>query len=191
MTRFVKMEPSEASIYRWSLMRQGALLRLEDADALAKNASVLSDSANLLSLLGFEILLKLVYEVTNARSPKGSTGMTNFLLHYQMPRKGSILKLATERIGPSALNTSVGNVLKDLSQNFIGLRYPYEKSEGMTERQSRERSEAWLEKGGPMEQADFRYDPEEFAALVYALKRVTEDMANNGWRCEYGQASPQ
>lgn len=163
-------------------MHREALRRFEDARILAaSNANAFSDSAHLLSLLGFELLLKLVYEVTLSSRAHGDNYHELFAA---LPGglQQSLLDAATERIGPSSLGTDVAKILQEWAKNFVDLRYPYEKYEGMTEIQYRQLGEEWVVRDGPLEDATFRYYPEELDGMVHALRSLADDMANHAFQ---------
>lgn len=143
-----------------------------DAAQLLKAAGDTSNSAYLLDLLGFELLLKLlVEEHTGEPAPWHHRYAEVFgLLPAEVQRQ--ILESAGERIGPSALSDEPGNVLADLGKNFIGLRYPFQKYTGMSESQYDALGEEWIGAGAPNEIATFRYHPEELFGLIHAAKRV-------------------
>ena len=166
------------STLRLRLMRQEALQRLEDARVLATaSTSAFSNSAHLLSLLGFELLLKLVYELAVGSRAQGHKYQALFA-GLPSAVQQSLLNTASERIGPSSLSTVPEKVLSDWSDNFVKLRYPYEKYEGMTEVEYQRLGEEWVARDGPLEDATFRYHPEELFGMLHALRTFAEDMAN-------------
>jgi HEPN domain-containing protein len=161
-----------------TLMHREALRRLEDAQLLAGRG----DSAHLLSLLGMELLLKLVHEVAVGR--KTSHGHKYELIFRDLPdeTKNEIIQRAGNRIGPSELNTAAPDILKKWGENFITLRYPYEKYEGLTEEEYHRLGAEWIEAGAPVEKALFRYFPKELFGMVDALKQMADEMASNSFQ---------
>lgn len=159
-------------------MYREALRRLEDAQVLAGRG----DSAHLLSLLGFELLLKLVHEVSTGK--KTSHGHRYHLIFSDLPKatQTEILERAGNRIGSSALNTSAVDVLKEWGTNFISLRYPYERYEGVSEEEYRKLGSEWVEAGAPLEEASFRYFPEELFGMIDALRNIAFEMTNNSFK---------
>lgn len=153
------------------LMIREAEKRLEAA-RLLKAADDTSDSAHLLELLAFELILKLlVVEHTGKAAPWHHRYAEVFdLLPDEIQQ--NILQLAGERVGPSALSGEPNRVLKDLGSNFIGLRYPFQKYEGLSEHQYTELGEKWVNAGAPNAGAVFRYHPEELFGLIHAVKQV-------------------
>jgi hypothetical protein len=129
------------------LMHQEALRRLQDAETLSQ-AMVLgerSDSAYLLKLLGLQLLLKIVFE---AALSKPGSGHKYEKLFGELPQdlQARLLSLAGERIGPSALAIDHEPVIKEWGQNFIALRYPWERYATLTEEQYSAVGEAWFPK---------------------------------------------
>jgi len=166
------------SNFHLTLMHREALRRLEDAKLLAGRG----DSAHLLSLLGFELLLKLVHEVTVGK--KTSHGHKYHLIFRDLPAETQkeILERAGNRIGPSALNNTGADIFKEWGDNFISLRYPYEKYEGLTEEEYLRLGDKWIKAGAPIEGAQFRFFPEELFGIVEGLKQMAEEMANNSFQ---------
>lgn len=140
------------------------------------------DSAHLLSLLGLELLLKLVHEVSTGK--KTFHGHKYDLIFRDLPveTQTEILERAGNRIGTSALNNAAADILKEWGENFISLRYPYEKYEGFTEEEYQKLGDDWIAAGAPVDKAYFRYFPEELFGMVDALKKMAEEMANNSFQ---------
>lgn len=169
------------STLRQRLMLREALQRLDDARALATSNTLgpFSNSSHLLSLLGFELLLKLVYETVLGDRAPGHHRYHEIFDKLPEAVQTDILVSARDRIGPSSLNNDVQAVLKEWGSNFIALRYPYEKYEGKTEAEYRNLGEEWVAQGAPLEDALFRFHPEELFGMLYALRAVAERMANS------------
>jgi hypothetical protein len=160
------------STVRHKLMRRESENRLAAAETLTK-AQDESDTAYLLRLLAFELLLKLLVEVTTGfEAPKHHHFHKLFRLLPQQTQT-DLLRVTGQRIGPSALTTNHISVLKDLGRNFVTLRYPFEKYSDMTETEYRDAAVKWLTSGAPTSRGDFRYHPEELFGLTTALKQVT------------------
>ena len=157
---------------RHRLMRHESLKRLAAAGVL-DSAGDQSDSAYLLRLLAFELLLKVVIEGSIRQTVRGHDYQTLFsrLLDTQ---QAEILRMAGDRIGPSALNSNYQMVLQDLGRNFVNLRYPYEKYNDITPENYAKRGEEWIAAGGHVSDADYRYHPEELLGLTAALQRVVD-----------------
>lgn len=161
------------------LMHKEALQRLQDAETLSQAMALgeRSDSAYLLQLLGLELLLKLVFESALSKPGRGHEYEKLF---SELPRdlQARLLSLAGERVGPSALAEDHESVLKEWGQNFIGLRYPWERYATLSEEQYSTVGDAWVAKGAPLEEATFRYHPEELVGLLAALRAVATEATN-------------
>lgn len=159
-------------------MHREALRRLEDAKVLAGRG----DSAHLLSLLGFELLLKLVHEATLGKKTLHRHKYHLIFRDLSTETQKEILEKARERIGISGLNNVASDIFKEWGENFINLRYPYEKYEGLTEEEYLSKGSKWVDAGATLESAHFRYFPEELFGMVEALKQMTDDMASNSFQ---------
>jgi hypothetical protein len=93
------------------------------------------------------------------------------------PTQTKFLDLCVKHIGPSKLSTDHINVLKELGENFIALRYPYERYKGKDERQYRTLSDNWLSNGANLQEATFRYHPEELTGLLFAAQVIANEHA--------------
>ena len=145
----------------------------EAADALVK-AQGPSDASYILQLLSFELLLKtLVEEHAGVRAPRHHRYAEIFNLLPE-PVRTKLLEVAAERIGPSGLSETPLLVLEELGGNFSGLRYPWDRYEGLSECQYDALGPAWVAAESPLEQAVFRYHPEELRGLTQAAKAVAD-----------------
>lgn len=165
-------------------MHREALQRLTDAEVLHRASAIdaPSDSVHLLQLLGLELLLKLVHQVVLQEKSKHRHAYEQIFQALPAQLQSRLLKLAGDRIGPSALSRDAISVLKEWGKNFIDLRYPYERYESLTEDQYAALGKQWVEKGGAIEEAIFRYHPEELFGMLYALRLVAEEMANQSFQ---------
>lgn len=145
--------------------------RAAAADILQESGDT-SDSAYILRLLAFELLLKLlVEEQTGETAPKHHRYAEIFgLLPASIQSRFS--ELAGERIGPSALANGLERILEELGSNFVQLRYPYDKYTDLKEEQYARLGASWLVGGAPAEQSTFRYYPEELFGLIHAAKSL-------------------
>jgi len=161
------------------LMHQEALKRLKDAETLSQAMPLgeSTDSTYLLQLLGLELLLKIVFESALGRLGRGHEYEKLF---DELPQnlQTRLLALAGERVGPSALAENHGLVLKEWGQNFIALRYPWERYAMLSEEQYSTLGDEWVIKGAPLEEATFRYHPEELVGFLAALRVVAAEAAN-------------
>jgi hypothetical protein len=153
-------------------MRREIKARLAAAQLL-KSAADQSDSAYLLDLLAFELLLKLFLEIESRSSAPAHHAYDNIFDSLPQPVQAKILRLAGERIGPSALTTDHLSVLRDMSSNFVNLRYPYERYSHMSENEYAEVGNKWSAAGAPIATAHFRYHQEELLGLIHALQALT------------------
>jgi hypothetical protein len=163
------------------LMYQEALQRLQDADTLSDAMAlgvVGSDSPYLLKLLGLELLLKFVFESV-LRKPGRGHEYEKLFGELPQPLQTRLLSLAGERIGPSALVGNHEAILQEWGQNFIALRYPWERYAALSEEQYSNIGEAWVSKGAPLAEAMFRYHPEELCGFLAALGLVAQEMASS------------
>lgn len=172
------------STLRLRLMHREALQRLTDAEVLhgASAIDAPSDSVHFLRLLGLELLLKLVHEVVLQEKSRHRHAYEEIFQALPTHLQSRLLKLAGERIGPSTLSTDAISVLKEWGKNFVDLRYPYERYESLTEEQYTALGKQWVESGAPIEDATFRYHPEELFGMLYALRLVAEEMANQSFQ---------
>jgi hypothetical protein len=166
---------------RLRLMHQEALQRLRDAEMLSEAIGVgeQSDSPYLLRLLGLELLLKAVFESV-LRKPAHVHRHNYEALFNELPTdlQAKLLTLAGERIGPSALNANHASVLREWGQNFIALRYPWERYASLSEEEYSRVGGEWAAKGAELEDATFRYHPEELFGFLAALQVVAAELAH-------------
>ena len=155
---------------RHKLMLQESAKRFHSSELLRASGDD-SDSAYLLQLIGFELLLKVVVEQSTQTLTHGHR-YKDLFGSLPVERQADILRIAGERIGPSALAANHVEVLTDLSSNFVSLRYPYEKYGHMTEQEYSQVGVAWIAAGANTEAADYRYHPEELLGFTFALQRV-------------------
>src|ERR1700758_3860284 len=123
-------------------MRRESERRLAAAKLL-KDAGDDTDSPYLLELLAFELLLKLLVEITTQSPAPTHHSYEKIFVTLPDHVQADILRLAGERIGPSALKADHLGVLRDLGSNFVKLRYPYEKYSHMSEAEYDEVGAKW------------------------------------------------
>jgi hypothetical protein len=172
---------AENTLLRLKLMLNEALKRLNDAKFLQKCDPLHLETENsdyLLELLALELLLKFIYQIELHDNPrKHRHGYLTMFEKLPNDVRDRLLALAGERIGPSALVTDYKSVLTEWESNFIDLRYPYEKYEGLNEKQYLERGNSWASRGAPMDEATFRYHPQELHGLLFALECLATEHA--------------
>ncbi len=147
-----------------------------DAELLARAVPIgpSTNSAHLLSLLGFELLLKLVYELTNEeRAPQHHKYKVLFANLPPAVRR-EIEAKARIRVGPSAFEFELDSILEDWTTNFVALRYPYERYSSMSEDEYKCHGANWVARGAKLEEADYRLHPEALFGMVESLKLVVE-----------------
>ena len=155
---------------RHKLMLRESEKRFSSAELLRASGDD-SDSAYLLRLIGFELLLKVVVERSTHAAVRGHL-YVNLFNQLSLQEQSDILSAAGERIGPSALSTNHLDVLADLGSNFVKLRYPYETYGHITEQEYAQIGDSWAAAGARTAEADFRYHPEELLGLTFALQQV-------------------
>jgi HEPN domain-containing protein len=155
---------------RHKLMLQESSKRFNSSELLKASGDD-SDSAYLLQLVGFELLLKVVVERSINSHVHGHVYQDIFNKLSQQ-EQDDILRVAGERIGPSALTSNHISVLTDLGSNFVKLRYPYEKYGHMTQEQYTQVGASWIAAGARTEDADYRYHQEELFGLTFALQQL-------------------
>ena len=157
--------------FKRKLMLRESVSRLHSAEVL-RTAGDESDSAYLLELLGFELLLKIVYELRTGQAPPKHHRYAEIYGNLPALTQEELLRLTGERIGPSALSTDPTAVLTELGNNFIHLRYPYDKYAGMTQDEYERSGDEWIQRGARNEEAVFRYFPEELFGLTESVKQI-------------------
>lgn len=177
---------------RLRLIYEEALQRLRDADVLsdAQALSESTDSSYLLRLLGLELLLKFVHE-SILLSPGRGHEYEKLFSRLPADMQSRLLSLAGERIGPSGLASNHDLILREWGQNFIVLRYPWERYEGMSEEGYSRLSGEWVANGAQLENAKLRYYPEELVGLLAALRIVASELADHASLHRPSDASPR
>lgn len=159
------------SAVRHRLMFRESERRLASAQIL-RGAADASDSAYLLELLAFELLLKLLFEKTTRSIAPGHHRYVEIFDSLSQAMQDEVVRLAGERVGPSQLSPNFCSVLKDLGSNFVKLRYPFESYSQMTETEYESVGAEWMANGAKEAEADFRYYPEELLGLTTALQTL-------------------
>lgn len=154
-------------------MLDSALGRLHDAELLCKRLDTQSDSAALLSILGFEILLKCSLRLSGAAPAKSHNYVK---LWYDLPESArvEILDVASARMPGVADLSYIDNLLNWYQYIFQKARYPYEMLEGYTASEERELGDLWESLGAPTEEALIQYHPMELACLIAGARSYVE-----------------
>ena len=155
---------------RRDLMLRESGSRLQSAELLRISGDG-SDSAYLLRLLGFELLLKVIFEESRGVSAPRHHRYAEIFTALPADVQTKLVRLAGERIGPSALASDPIQVLTELGANFIGLRYPYDKYAGMSAVEYAKAGSDWVAAGAELQSAVFRYHPEELVGLTYGAQQ--------------------
>lgn len=150
-------------------MYDEALRRLSDAAVLTQSLRAQSDSASLLQILGFEVLLKTAVLLTGA-APARSHSYENIWAQLPVNDRAEILNVATARMPGYADLTDVPRLLRAYRYAFEQGRYFYELYEGWSLDQQREYGKLWESIGAPIDEADVQYYPEELTCLIDGLK---------------------
>jgi hypothetical protein len=166
---------------RLRLMHKCAIERLADAELLFESDPQKDrryDSDYLLKLLGLELLLKFILEI---ETPKNSRNYSHFYekLFEDIPQETQtrLQELSGKHVGPSGFVSDPIKILSEWGKNFIALRYPYERYEGMDESRHSTLSTNWLNNGANLEDAKFRFHPEELTGLLYAAQVIANEHA--------------
>lgn len=164
---------SEEFVFQIGLMFGEARSRLRDASVLNSTLSESSDSGYLLQLLGFELLLKAVLLINGKKPERGHRYGHEF---QKLPSDVTVRleSTAIKRMTTAADYSQLPDLLETWGTNFIELRYPYEKYEGMSAGEYTAREESWIAGGAQADEADFTYHPNELYGLTYALEQEVE-----------------
>lgn len=151
-------------------MATEASKRLHDASILSSTAGLHSDSAYLLELLAFELLLKATVRIYGHKPPRNHSYCQLF---DNLPPevRDRVRQVSAARMSTAANYSDVHLLLETWSKNFVDLRYPYERYKGMTEDEYHARGKEWLARGAPEAEAEFRYNPSELHGMIFALER--------------------
>ena len=155
------------------LMYREASNRMADSSILAQSVNTRGDSAYLLNLLALEILLKCALLINEEKLVRGHKYSELFEM-LPKDQRDRIVSVAAERLGPTVNYSDLDSKLNVFSSNFIKLRYPYESYKDLTEEEYFQLGDQWMERGAIVEEAEFKYYPEELYGLQYALSKEVE-----------------
>ncbi len=150
-------------------MLKEARARVADGELLERSLAAQSDGAYLLRLLAFEILLKATH-LAHVGMPERSHSYRQLFNALPSGVRSAIVKSAIERMSTSADYADVPKLLCVFKENFVGLRYPYERYENCSAEEYADLGESWVARGAPEEEAIFVYNPEELRGLIHALE---------------------
>jgi hypothetical protein len=167
-------------------MYESAMSRVQDADILSR-ALRPTDSANILRILGMEILLKAAVALSGTEPKKSH----NYLaLWNQLPDnvRTQITDIAKRRMPGHADLSNIPKLLTWYRYIFEEVRYPYEAFENYAEDEIRELSRFWGEDlEADIEEALVRYYPSELTCLIEGLKVYVEaQLPNNALEADRG-----
>ena len=116
----------EALTLQIRLLAKEAAKRSADSAILSSTiAGAGSDSAYLLELLAFELLLKATLQINGVKPPTIHSYSKLFALLPSGVRS-RLRDTAASRAGPEVDFSNFDDLLDTWGKNFIGLRYPYE-----------------------------------------------------------------
>jgi hypothetical protein len=148
-----------------------------DAELLASFPESSFIGGPVLDVLALEILLKCarLIEQGQRKTSQGSHNYRQIWNELSSNTQQDILARAAAR-APSTLSAlSVDALLEDWRRDFELARYPYDILRDETEEAIARRSTAWANKSGPLDEADFRFHPEELMTLRHGLKLWIEE----------------
>ncbi|RLW59979.1 MAG: hypothetical protein B6D75_08270 [gamma proteobacterium symbiont of Stewartia floridana] len=157
-------------------MYSEAKSRTNDADILSESIRAESDSASLLRILGFEILLKAAIFTCNLK-PKNTHKYYKLWLALPGYAQKQILQKAKERMPGHTDFSDIEKLLNWYQYIFENARYFYELYEGYSLEEQHEIGEFWQEIGAPIEEADVQYFPNELECLIYGVSTYIENKA--------------
>lgn len=150
-----------------------ALSRLNDSDLLAESPRTQSDSASLLRILAFEVLLKCALRLSGVEPYKTH----NYLALWEMlpaEAQEAILRNANARMPGHADLSELPRILRAYRHVFEKARYYYELQEGRTAEEVHKKGLAWEARGAPLKEADVCYYPAELDCLIAGLRARIE-----------------
>lgn len=154
-------------------MYQSAIKHIKDSHLLSQSMKSSSDSDALLSILGFEILLKCALLLINKQYSKGHD-YEKLWAEIPEPVQCEILKNARSRMPGHTDLSDIKKLLAAYNNIFLNARYSYEKYESLTRQQMQERESDWLNSGAKINDADWVYYPSELFCLIYGLQSYIE-----------------
>ncbi|TRD22678.1 hypothetical protein [Palleronia caenipelagi] len=129
----------------------------------------------MLSIFGFELLLKCVYVLEYNDLSKDGHNYWKIWNSLPESARKTLKSNAKSRFGSYADYSDMAKVLNDLEDAFTRSRYSYELDKTKTNVEINERARAWIERGAPADDAKFRFRPNERMGLVYALARYIQE----------------
>lgn len=149
------------------------IARVNDAEILARSTATSSDSSAILSILGFEVLLKCVIRLSGPKVKKHHR-YADLWLDLPSEAAQQILDTAKNRMPIHTNFSNLSKLLNCYQFVFEKARYHYELYEGYTFEEQRELGKFWEELGAPTHEAVIQYHPQELFCLIEALKIYIE-----------------
>ncbi len=175
---------NQLKVDRVRRMHGEANCRLHDAEILSGSLAATSDSASLISILAFEVLLKCAILISTDRYKKDHWRKHGLEGGHDYDGLWRLLPddLQEELIAYSRVRMSGHTVFSDLKMLFRAwkdvftkARYYYEFYEDRTWDEQRQEGEQWLARGASIDEAKVKYFPNELQCLTEALNRYIED----------------
>jgi hypothetical protein len=154
-------------------MFASALARLHDATILSQNLATASDAPALLSILGFEILLKCALIISGAPAARTHRYVKLWNALPESSRK-EVLEVAHARMPGESDLSDIEKLLNWYQYIFEKVRYPYEMFEGYSIQEEHELAELWVSLGAPTEEALIQYYPMELECLITGVRTFVE-----------------
>lgn len=156
---------------RAARMYSEAMARIYDADILAQSLDSQSDSAAIIRILGFEVLLKCAALLCLDQIPLA--GHCYFQLWEKLPVEvhDEIMGVALASMPGHSDLSQIKKLLDAYEFVFKKGRYYYELYEGCTMENMRLAGEQWLANGAENEDAAVAYYPSELDCLIEGLSR--------------------
>ncbi len=150
-----------------------ALDRLNDATLLSESAATTSDSAQILCILGFEVLLKCALQLC-AVPPTKTHDYYQLWLKLPPTVQSEIMSSAAGRMPGHADLSNLNQLMCAYRHVFEKARYYYEFYEGKTLQEQHEEGVNWEALGAPVDVAKVRYYPMELDCLIHELRIYIE-----------------
>lgn len=147
--------------------------RIGDAEILAQSLDAQSDSAALLRILGFEVLLKCAI-VLSRQTPKETHNYSKLWAALPGAVSKEILNAAGQRMPGHSDLSDLSKLLNAYQFAFEKGRYYYEFFKDYSLEEQFELGQAWVELGAPVDEAIVQYFPNELFCLIHGLRLYIE-----------------
>jgi hypothetical protein len=154
-------------------MYSDASARLADAEILQTSLDSQSDSAAILTVLGFEVMLKCAI-VLSGKSPKNNHKYSVQWMTLPEDVRSEILSVAEARMPGHTDFSDLNKLLVAFQFVFEKGRYYYEFFRDYSLEEQFELGQLWEELGSPLDEAIVRYYPNELFCLIEGLRRHIE-----------------